>query len=199
MTRRREKSVAAGRPPYRNPPPPRSRVHATPKAPQPGSVEVERLLRPIREHYEREGDDTALWTIANGTPLEVVEMVMTDLRNAHILADTAGEDAERAISRAKKAESDLESARSPNEEQMRRLNETVVRLNAENAALRAAHQAPPCRFMQCVRVGAGGCACEAAGTAPPVPHCHTCCCFGPPQVAEAPQQDTQAAEQGEKK
>ena len=97
--------------------------------------EVEALLRRIREHYEREGDETALHIIATGTPLEVIDKVLCDLRNADILAASAGEDAERAIRRAQKAEGDLESARSPNEEQMRRLNDTVVRLNAENAAL----------------------------------------------------------------
>lgn len=89
----------------------------------------------IVAYYEKH-DDTGRRADADSTEVQLVDDLLVLLSNMDTLAVSAGSDAERAIERARLAESRLESATQPLDEQMARLNQRVIELNAENEALR---------------------------------------------------------------
>lgn len=62
---------------------------------------------------------------------EVVGELMIDIHNMDVLAETAGADTERAITRAKKAEEDLAEAKRPFTAQMEMQNKRIIGLNGQ--------------------------------------------------------------------
>lgn len=94
----------------------------------------------IAAYYAKEHDESGCHDAANSTEIELVDGLLQRVGHMEALAVSAGADAERAIDRARLAESRLESATQPLDEQMARLNQRVIELNAENEKLRTAHQ-----------------------------------------------------------
>jgi len=92
----------------------------------------------IAAYYDKQDDDTGRRSAAKSTEVQLVNDLLVLLNSMDALAVSAGADAERAIERARLAESRLESATQPLDEQMARLNQRVIELNAENTALRTA-------------------------------------------------------------
>ncbi|MFM0226101.1 hypothetical protein [Paraburkholderia dipogonis] len=90
----------------------------------------------IVAYYEKEDDHTGRRAAEDSTEVQLVDDLLVLLNNMDALTVSAGGDAERAIERARLAESRLESATQPLDEQMARLNQRVIELNAENEALR---------------------------------------------------------------
>lgn len=96
------------------------------------------IRKSIAEYYAKEGDESGSHAAIHSTETELVNDLIVLIGHMSDLAVSAGADAERALERARLAESRLESATQPLDEQMARLNQRVIELNAENAALRAA-------------------------------------------------------------
>ncbi|MFM0405314.1 hypothetical protein [Paraburkholderia dipogonis] len=92
----------------------------------------------IVAYYAKQDDDTGRRAAAESTEVQLVDDLLVLLNNMDALAASACGDAERAIERARLAESRLESATQPLDEQMARLNQRVIELNAENDTLRTA-------------------------------------------------------------
>lgn len=92
----------------------------------------------IAAYYAKEHDDSGSHDATHSTEVELVDGLLLRLGHMEALAVSAGGDAERAIERARLAESRLESATQPLDEQMARLNRRVIELNAENTVLRTA-------------------------------------------------------------
>jgi len=106
-----------------------------------GREAVERLAQlraSIAGYYEKERDESGQHDAIHSTEIELVDGLLQRVGHMEALAVSAGGDAERAIERARLAESRLESATQPLDEQMARLNQRVIELNAENEALRTA-------------------------------------------------------------
>ncbi|MDQ7981940.1 hypothetical protein QYH69_32470 [Paraburkholderia sp. SARCC-3016] len=106
-----------------------------------GREAVEKLAQiraTIAAYYEKQDDDTGRRAATQSTEVQLVNDLLVLLNNMDGLAVSAGADAHRAIERAQLAESRLESATQPLDEQMARLNQRVIELNAENEALRKA-------------------------------------------------------------
>ena len=95
------------------------------------------IRKSIAEYYAKEGDESGSHAAIHSTETELVNGLIVLIAHMSDLAVSAGADAERALERARLAESRLESATQPLDEQMARLNQRVIELNAENAALRA--------------------------------------------------------------
>lgn len=92
----------------------------------------------IAGYYAKEQDESGAHDAVHSTEIALVDGLLVRLDHMEALAASAGGDAERAIDRARLAESRLESATQPLDEQMGRLNQRVIELNAENTALRSA-------------------------------------------------------------
>jgi len=106
-----------------------------------GREAVEKLAQiraSIAAYYEKQDDDTGRRAAADSTEVQLVDDLLVLLNKMDALAVSAGGDAERAIDRARLAESRLDSATQPLDAQMARLNQRVIELNAENTALRTA-------------------------------------------------------------
>lgn len=94
-------------------------------------AELDAARRPLVAWFDEQE-----WHSATLTLPQLIASVMHCVEQADIMADAAGEDAERAIQRAKLAEGQLESATQPLAPEMERLNARVIALNADNLALR---------------------------------------------------------------
>ncbi|CAN7638987.1 hypothetical protein [Paraburkholderia terricola] len=90
----------------------------------------------IMAYNTKEHDDPGPHDATHATEIELVDDLLVRLDHMESLAVSAGGDAERAIERARLAESRLESATQPLDEQMARLNQRVIELNAENERFR---------------------------------------------------------------
>ena len=90
----------------------------------------------IAAYYVKEGDDTGSHAAIHSSETQLVDDLLIRIDHLESLAASAGGDAERAIERARLAESRLESATQPLDEQMARLNQRVIELNSENTTLR---------------------------------------------------------------
>ena len=85
-----------------------------------------RLLDYYKTH---EHDERTVWLAETLPLIQVVDMICIDAHNYDVMGESAGLDAERAIQRAAKAESDLESAVQPLAPEMERLNKNLSDAN----------------------------------------------------------------------
>jgi len=85
-----------------------------------------RLLDYYKTH---EHDERTVWLAETLPLIQVVDMICIDAHNYDVMGESAGVDAERAIQRAAKAESDLESATQPLAPEMERLNKNLSDAN----------------------------------------------------------------------
>ena len=74
-------------------------------------------------------DERTVWLAETLPLIQVVDMICIDAHNYDVMGESAGLDAERAIQRAAKAESDLESAVQPLAPEMERLNKNLSDAN----------------------------------------------------------------------
>lgn len=91
----------------------------------------------IAAYHAKQHDDSGSHAAIHSSETQLVDDLLVRIDHLESLAVSAGADAERALDRARLAESRLESATQPLDEQMARLNQRVIELNAENAALRS--------------------------------------------------------------
>jgi len=85
-----------------------------------------RLLDYYKTH---DHDERTVWLAKTLPLIQVVDMICIDAHNYDVMGESAGVDAERAIQRAAKAESDLESATQPLAPEMERLNKNLSDAN----------------------------------------------------------------------
>jgi len=85
-----------------------------------------RLLDYYKTH---DHDERTVWLAKTLPLIQVVDMICIDAHNYDVMGESAGLDAERAIQRAAKAESDLESAVQPLAPEMERLNKNLSDAN----------------------------------------------------------------------
>jgi hypothetical protein len=89
----------------------------------------------IAKYYEAQGDESGMHAATHSTESELIDGLIVHIGHLDSLVVSAGADAERAIDRARLAESRLESATQPLDAQMERLNQRVIALTAERDAL----------------------------------------------------------------